>query len=57
MGDLLAHAVTAVPEDARGWDPLSYTGHQVSLPREVVVSQVFNLRRDYTQGGAAAINH
>lgn len=48
--DLLEHAVTAVPLYGRGGDPLSYTGHQVSLPREVVVCQVFNLRGDYTQG-------
>lgn len=48
--DLLEHAVTAVPLYVRGWDPLSYTGHQVSLPREVVVGQVFNLRGNYTQG-------
>lgn len=48
--DLLEHAVTAVPLNGRGWDPLSYTGHQVPLPREVVVSQVFNLRGNYTQG-------
>lgn len=50
MGDLPVHAVTAVPLDGRGWDPLSDTGHQVSFPREVVVSQVFNLRGNYTQG-------
>lgn len=48
--DLLEHAVTAVPLYGRGGDPLGYTGHQVSLPREVVVRQVFNLSGDYTQG-------
>lgn len=55
-GDLLEHAVTAVPLYGRSWNPLGHTGHQVSLPREVVVRQVFNLRGNYTQGGAALIN-
>lgn len=48
--DLLEHAVTAVPLYGRGWDPLGYAGHQVSLPWEVVVCQVFNLSGNYTQG-------
>lgn len=49
MWDSLVHAVTAVPLDARDRDPLSDTGHQVFLSREVVVRQVFNLRGNYTQ--------
>ena len=53
--DLLEHAVTAVPLYGRCWDPLGYASHQVSLLREMVVSQVFNLRRYYTQRGEAII--
>lgn len=45
-GDSLVHAVAAVPLDGWGGDPLSHTGHQVSLPWEVVVRQVFNLGRN-----------
>lgn len=50
-GGLLEHAVTAVPLYGRGWNALCHAGHQVSLPREVVVRQVFNLRGNYTQRG------
>lgn len=57
MGDLLVHAVTAVPLDGRGWDPLGHTGHQMFFPREVVVSKVFNPRGNYTLGGVMVINH
>lgn len=52
---LLEHAVTAEPLYSRSRDPLSYTGNQVSLPRKVVVSQVFNLRGNYTQGAQQSI--
>lgn len=48
--DSLEHATTAVPLDRRSWDPLRYAGHQVSLPGEVVVRQVFDLSGYCTQG-------
>lgn len=44
--DSLQHAVTAVPLYGGGRDPLSYARHQVFLPGEVVVGQVFDLSRD-----------
>lgn len=44
VADVLEHAVTAVPPDSGSRDTLGHTGHQVFLPREVVVHQVFNLR-------------
>lgn len=44
--DLLLHAVAAGPLDVRRWDSLGHAGHQMFLPREVVVCQVFNLGVD-----------
>lgn len=43
----LEHAVAAVPLYDGGRDPLSYTRHQVFLPGEVVVRQVFDLSGNY----------
>lgn len=45
--DSLEHAVAAVPLHGGGRDPLGYTRHQVLLPREVVVLQVYNLSGNY----------
>lgn len=45
--DSLEHAVAAVPLHGGGRDPLGYTRHQVLLPGEVVVRQVFNLSGNY----------
>lgn len=44
--DLLLHAVAAGPLDLRRWDSLGHAGHQVLLPRQGVICQVFNLRGD-----------
>lgn len=43
----LEHAVAAVPLYDGGRDPLSYTRHQVLLPGEGMVNQVFNLSGNY----------
>lgn len=44
--DLLLHAVAAGPLDLGRWDSLGHAGHQVFLPREGVICQVFDLRGD-----------
>lgn len=45
--DSLEHAVAAVPLDGGGRDPLGHTRHQLLLPGEVVVRQVFNASENY----------
>lgn len=49
--DSLEHAVAAVPLNGGGRDPLGHTRHQVLLPWEVVVCQVFNLSENYRHRG------